>query len=119
MPDYAKVTICIPFPDTPLFNEYDEQGLINKPERWDLYNIHKAADVYRHPNSELTSEVLMQWYKKFYRDFYGNPAYIKRQLAKSVKDGSIFWKADTALRTFFPSIFKTSPLDNVRAHYSD
>ena len=118
MPDYAKVTVCIPFPDTPLYEEYDKMGLMKKPERWDLYNIHKAAGVYTHPNPELTPEVLMWWYRKFYRDFYGNPAYIKREISKSIRDGSFMWKIPTALRTFFPRIFKTSPLDNVKARYS-
>lgn len=117
MPDYAKVTVCIPFPDTPLYKEYNKKGLIKKPQRWDLYNIHKAVGVYDHPNPKLTPEVLMWWYRKFYRDFYSNPEYIKKQLVNSIRDGSFGWKSITALRTFFPRIFKTSPLDNIKAEY--
>lgn len=117
MPDYAKVTVCIPFPDTPLYEEYAAQGLIKTPQRWDLYNIHKAVGVYTHPNPELTPETLMRWYKKFYNDFYGNPEYIERQLVKSIRDGSIVWKIPTAARTFFPDTFVTSPLDNIKANY--
>lgn len=117
MPDYAKVTIYTPFPDTQAYARWKRKGYIVS-ERWDHYNIHKAAGVYRHPNPDLTPEVLTEWYKKFYRAFYGNPAYIKKQLIGSIKDGSIVWKTPTALRTFFPSIFKTSPLDNVKANYS-
>lgn len=116
-PDYAKVTIYTPFPDTAAYARMKKQGLILS-ERWDHYNIHKAAGVYRHPNPELTPDVLMRWYRKFYRDFYRNPTYIKRQLTRSVKDGSIFWKVPTALKTFFPRIFRTSPLDNVKAKYT-
>ncbi len=117
LPDYAKVTVYTPFPDTQAYARWKRRGLIVS-ERWDNYNIHKAAGVYRHPNPELTPNVLTEWYKKFYRDYYSNPAYIKRQFVKSIKDRSIFWKIPTALRTFFPRIFKTSPLDNVKAKYS-
>lgn len=117
LPDYAKVTVYTPFPDTQAYARWKRQGLIVS-ERWDHYNIHKAAGVYRHPNPELTPDVFTEWYKKFYQDFYSNPAYIKRQLPKSIRDGSIVWKIPTAARTFFPSFFKTSPMDNVKAEYS-
>jgi anaerobic magnesium-protoporphyrin IX monomethyl ester cyclase len=116
LPDYAKVTIYTPFPDTQAYARWKRRGLIVS-ERWDHYNIHKAAGVYRHPNPELTPAVLMEWYGKFYQDFYSNPAYIERQLIKSIRDGSIVWKIPTALRTFFPGFFQTSPMDNVRANY--
>lgn len=117
MPDYAKVTVYTPFPDTQAYARWKRKGYIVS-ERWDHYNIHKAAGVYRHPNPDLTPEVLMEWYNKFYREFYSNPAYIKRQLIGSIRDGSFIWKIPTALKTFFPKIFTTSPLDNVRAKYS-
>lgn len=117
LPDYAKVTVYTPFPDTQAYARWKRKGYIIS-ERWDHYNIHKAAGVYRHPNPDLTPEVLTQWYRKFYREFYGNPAYIKKQLSGSLRDGSFIWKIPTALRTFFPGVFKTSPLDNVKANYS-
>lgn len=117
MPDYAKVTIYTPFPDTQAYARWKRKGYIIS-ERWDHYNIHKAAGVYRHPNPDLTPEILMKWYKKFYNEFYGNPVYIERQLAKSIREGSIVWKIPTALRTFFPDTFVTSPMDNVNANYS-
>lgn len=117
MPDYAKVTVYTPFPDTQAYARWKRKGYIVS-ERWDHYNIHKAAGVYRHPNPDLTPEILMEWYGKFYREFYTNPAYIERNLLKSVQDGSIVWKVPTALRTFFPSVFTTSPMDNVDANYS-
>lgn len=118
MPDFGKVTICIPFPDTPLYAQYDRLGLIKKPERWDLYNIHRATDVYTHPNPELTPEVLDRYYRKFYRDFYSNPRYMAWQMRKSWQEGSIGWKAAVAARTFFPGAFKNSPIDSMRAHYA-
>src|SRR3989344_158609 len=117
MPDYAKVTVYTPFPDTQAYARWKRKGYIVS-ERWDHYNIHKAAGLYRHPNPELIPQVLMKWYRKFYRDFYGNPKYLKRQLIKSFRDGSVFWKVPTALRSFFPRIFRTSPMDNIKANYS-
>lgn len=115
-PDYAKVTVYTPFPDTQAYARWKRKGYIIS-ERWDHYNIHKAAGVYHHPNPDLTPEVFSQWYTKFYNEFYGDPRYIERQLTKSIKDGSIIWKIPTAARTFFPNTFVTSPMDNVKANY--
>src|SRR3989344_3941079 len=49
MPDYAKVTVYTPFPDTQAYARWKRKGYIVS-ERWDHYNIHKAAGLYRHPN---------------------------------------------------------------------
>ena len=68
-PDFAKVTIYTPFPDTRGYKEWERAGLILS-KRWDLYNIHKVEGVFRHPNPELTPEVLRAWYNKFYSEFY-------------------------------------------------
>ncbi len=114
MPDYAKVTVCMPFPDTPLFAEYERKGLIKKPERWDLYNVHRAADVYTHPNPELTPQVLKSWYNRFYWEFYSRPRYLARQFRNSFRDGSLGWKASTAARVFFPRLFYSNPIDELR-----
>lgn len=116
-PDYAKVTICIPFPDTPLYAQYEKNGLIKKPERWDLYNIHQAAGVYTHPNPELTPEILDQWYRRFYWEFYSNPRYLWQQLKKSWREGSMGWKVATAAQVFFPKLF-TSPVEYSRQKYA-
>jgi radical SAM superfamily enzyme YgiQ (UPF0313 family) len=117
LPDFAKITICIPFPDTPLYNQYEKQGLIKKPERWDQYNIHQAAGVYTHPNPELTPEVLGEWYRRFYWEFYSNPQYVWQQIKKSVRNGSVGWKAATATKVFFPRFF-TSPVEYSRKKYA-
>lgn len=116
MPDFAKVTICIPFPDTRLFADYNRRGLILS-RKWDDYNIHKSTAIYRHPNPELTPEVLSQWYNKFYREFYGNPRYLARQGVKSVLNGSVFWKGYYAVKTFFPKFIPGNPMDHMKPTY--
>ncbi len=113
MPDLAKVTICIPFPDTELFRIYDRQGLILS-RNWADYNIHRSVGVYRHPNPDLTPEVLCYWYNKFYRDFYFNPRYMLWKSLKSVRDGSIFRNAYYGAKTFFPNLIPGDPTKNVK-----
>ncbi len=106
-PDFAKVTIAIPFPDTRLFADYEKRGLI-KSRQWDLYNIHKAVGVYEHPNG-LSPELLRSYYDLFYREYYLNPSYLARKLKRSILSGSFFSDVLTAAKTFFPNIFPNSP----------
>ena len=106
-PDFAKVTIVIPFPDTRLFADYEKRGLI-RSRQWDLYNIHKAVGVYRHPNG-LSPELLSYYYNLFYREYYLNPSYLLMKLRKSITTGSFFSDIITAAKTFFPTVFPNSP----------
>ena len=114
MPDFAKVTVCIPFPDTRLFADYKRKGLILS-EKWDDYNIHKAVGIYRHPNG-LTPEVITKYYWKFYLEFYGNPAYLDWFVPKSFANGSAVWKARTAAKLV---LAKVAPDDPRRYRVSD
>jgi anaerobic magnesium-protoporphyrin IX monomethyl ester cyclase len=112
MPDLAKVTICIPFPDTRLFALYNSAGLITS-RKWDDYNIHKSAGIFRHPNPDLTPEVLTEYYEKFYREFYLNPRYLLWAGLKSIGDGSIFRKTYYGVKTFFPKLISGDPIKNL------
>lgn len=107
MPDFAKVTICIPFPDTALFAQYEQQGLILS-RKWDDYNIHKAVGVYRHPNG-LTSETITSYYWKFYREFYANSDYLEWFIPKSIADGSAVWRAQTASKLVLAKVRPDDP----------
>jgi len=111
MPDLAKVTICIPFPDTKLFALYNSAGLITS-RKWDDYNIHRSARVFRHPNPDLTPDVLTEYYEKFYREFYLNPGYLLWAGLKSIRDGSVFRKAYYGVKTFFPRLISGDPTKN-------
>ena len=109
MPDFAKVTICIPFPDTRLYADYERQGLILS-KKWDDYNIHKAARIYKHPNG-LTPQTLEKFYWKFYREFYLNPKYLWWKSRKSLRDGTFFRNANLARKLFFAKIMPDNPLN--------
>ncbi|MBU2082181.1 B12-binding domain-containing radical SAM protein [Patescibacteria group bacterium] len=109
MPDFAKVTVCIPFPDTRLYADYEKRGLILS-KKWDDYNIHKAARLFKHPNG-LTPEILEKFYWKFYREFYLNPRYLWWKGRKSLRDGTFFRNANLAKKLFFAKIIPDSPLN--------
>lgn len=114
-PDYAKVTIMIPFPDTRLFAEYEKKGLI-KSRQWDLYNIHQAVDIYKHPNG-LTPELLRRYYHLFYKEYYLlNPRYILMRIWKGIKNGNIFSDIWGGLKTFFPNFIPGNPRSSFRLH---
>jgi radical SAM superfamily enzyme YgiQ (UPF0313 family) len=115
-PDFAKVTVCIPFPDTRLFMQYERKGLILS-KKWDDYNIHKSAGVYRHPNPELTPEVLTHYYNKFYSEFYSNLGYLIWKGWKSLWDGSLPVNMYYGMKTFFPKLVPGSPLDHIKPSY--
>lgn len=103
VPDYAKVTITVPFPGTELYSQYESQGLI-KSRDWRLYNLHRAGDIYTHPN--LSHEILEDYYQKFYFKFYLNPRYLLRRLWLSLKNKTLFLDIYFGLQTFFPKLFK-------------
>lgn len=117
-PDFAKVTIFTPFPDTRGYKDWERAGLILS-KRWDLYNIHKVEGVFRHPNPELTPVVLRAWYSRFYQEFYSSPEYADWKVEKSIKDGSVWRNMFYAAKTFFPALIPGSPLDNIRAGMKD
>ena len=75
-PDMAKVTILVPFPSTPVFDDFKKQGLILS-EDWTKYNFHTASKVYSHQN--LDWQTLEKYYDLFYKRFYFRPSYIDRK----------------------------------------
>ena len=111
-PDYAKVTISTPFPDTRLYADFKRKGLI-KSKRWDLYNIHRAEDVYEHPNG-LKPEMLRFYYNLFYSEYYlFNWPYVWRKFLKSVKKGTIFYDLWYGLKTFCPRLIPGDPRSSI------
>ncbi|MEW6356074.1 MAG: radical SAM protein [Planctomycetota bacterium] len=95
--DIAKFAITIPLPGTPLFDEYDEKGLILTKD-WSRYLFHDLTlPVYKHPN--LDWDTISQYYKKAYRQFYFRPKYALRRLWKGVTTGRIIYDVGYALKT--------------------
>lgn len=107
MPDFAKVTVCIPFPDTRLYADYERRGLILS-KKWDDYNIHKAIGVYKHPNG-LTPEVIDKYYWKFYREFYFNPRWVWWKGLKSLRDGTWVRNLNLGRKVFLAKLMPDDP----------
>jgi len=102
MPDFAKVTITMPLPDSRLFQDYERKGLI-KTRDWTQYKLHGSGDVYQHPN--LSREKLDIYYEMFYRRFYLNPKYLINRARISLYRGTFFSELAIGLRTFLPRVF--------------
>ncbi|MBP7653464.1 cobalamin-dependent protein [Candidatus Dependentiae bacterium] len=98
--DYVKVSIAMPFPGTILYDEYNAQNLIFPPGDFRMYNFHLSPrSVYKHPS--LDWEIVEKYYRKFYRSFYFNPAFILRRFIGSIKTGSFFNIAKVAVSIAF------------------
>jgi radical SAM superfamily enzyme YgiQ (UPF0313 family) len=95
--DYAKATILLPLPSTPVFDEFEKQGLL-KTKDWSRYNFHTASRVYKHPR--LDWETLEKYYDKFHKTFYFRLSYIIKRLVRSIKKGEIFDDVKMAFTTF-------------------
>ncbi|MDD5133654.1 MAG: radical SAM protein [Candidatus Nanoarchaeia archaeon] len=95
--DYAKFTITVPFPSTPLFHEWEKQGIL-KTKDWSKYNFHSASKVYDHPN--LSWEILEKYYHKAYKDFYFRPKYLAKRLFRDIKEGRLLIEIYGAFKTF-------------------
>jgi len=102
MPDFAKVTITMPLPDTRLFRDYEEKGLI-KSKDWTKYKLHGGGDTYEHPT--LSHELMEEYYNLFYRKFYINPRYVARRARISLRRGTFLVEAYFGARTFLPRVF--------------
>ena len=95
--DYAKATILVPLPSTPVFEEFEKKGLL-KTKDWSKYNFHTASRVYDHPN--LSWEVLEKYYNKFHRKFYFRPGYVLNRFLLSLKKHELLDNLKTAFNTF-------------------
>lgn len=103
MPDFAKVTITMPLPDTRLFWDWEKQGLI-KSRDWTQYKLHGGGAIYEHPT--LSREKLERYYDLFYRRFYLNPRYLARRARISLMRGTFFIEMYYGLKTFLPGLFR-------------
>jgi anaerobic magnesium-protoporphyrin IX monomethyl ester cyclase len=75
--DMAKMSVTIPLPATPLYNELKNQGKI-KTKNWSEFNLYLPAPaIYDHPN--LDWETIDKYYSLFYRRFYFHPRFITKR----------------------------------------
>ncbi|OGR64931.1 MAG: hypothetical protein A2X30_03940 [Elusimicrobia bacterium GWB2_63_16] len=94
--DMAKAAITIPLPATPYFEELSAAGRI-KSRDWSKYNLYfPASTLYDHPT--LSWDLVEEYYKKFYREFYFRPGYILKRLVESVRSGRLLHDIGVFLR---------------------
>ena len=93
--DMAKISITIPLPGTPLYQEIEREGrLLTK--HWSEYNLYRPArTVYRHDT--LAWDVIEKHYRRFYRSFYLRPGYALRRLRYALRNRTLL----TDLRALF------------------
>ncbi|MBZ0252237.1 MAG: hypothetical protein K8I02_02760, partial [Candidatus Methylomirabilis sp.] len=95
--DMAKVSITVPLPSTPLFNQWDAEGRI-KTKDWTKYNLyHPAREIYDHPTCDW--DTIERYFKKFYREFYFRPSYVGRRLLSDIRRGTVMADVKMALKT--------------------
>jgi anaerobic magnesium-protoporphyrin IX monomethyl ester cyclase len=95
--DMAKMSVTIPLPATPLYNELEEQGKI-KTKNWSEFNLYLPAPaIYDHPN--LDWGTIDKYYALFYRRFYFNPRFIAKRLLFSLKNRTLISDLRAALKT--------------------
>ena len=91
-----KLSILMPLPGTPIFEEWDKKGYILS-KHWPDYIFHRPHKVYKHPN--LDWETINKYYNLFYRKTMLNPGFIWRRLIRDIKTGDLFYDAYYFLKT--------------------
>ncbi|OGS23744.1 MAG: hypothetical protein A2297_05005 [Elusimicrobia bacterium RIFOXYB2_FULL_48_7] len=85
--DIVKMSITIPIPGSPLFNDLNKSGLI-KTKDWSKFNLYAIPeDIYDHPR--LSWEIINKYYNKFYRAFYFRPGFIFKRFMKGLLSGTM------------------------------
>jgi len=73
--DLAQFSIITPFPGTELFNWAEKNGYLLTKD-WRMYDC--SEPIISLPN--LKPEDLKYWYQRAFKEFYGRPGYILRQV---------------------------------------
>lgn len=81
-----KLSILMPLPGTPIFEEWDRDGYIIS-KNWPDYIFHLPQKVYNHPN--LDWKTINKYYNLFYRKTILNPEYMFRRALRDVKTGEL------------------------------
>ena len=83
---YAKASMTLPFPSSPMFRQIKREGRILS-ENWDLYNLHSTSEVWKHENLEW--DEIQHYYARFHRKFHFRPSYILRRFWRDVRMGQL------------------------------
>ncbi len=92
--DYAKFSITMPLPGTPLYDNWGKY--LKEGHDWN-FSIHSAKKaIFEHP--EFTDLELQGMASHAYRTFYLRPSYLKRRFSRSVKSGQIVRESKIAFK---------------------
>jgi len=86
-PTISKLSILMPLPGTPIFEEWDKKGYIIS-KNWKDYIFHLPQKVYNHPN--LDWNTINKYYNLFYRKVMLNPRFLFSRLVRGIKKGELF-----------------------------
>jgi anaerobic magnesium-protoporphyrin IX monomethyl ester cyclase len=87
--DILKISICVPFPGTAMFEELRRRQLL-KVFDWNCYNIFKPQQFFEHPS--VGWPVVEKYYKMAYRRMmYTNPGFIARRLWRAIRKNELFY----------------------------
>jgi anaerobic magnesium-protoporphyrin IX monomethyl ester cyclase len=96
--DFAKFSITMPLPGTPLYTSWSAQ--IKDQEQTD-FSIHRSGGrFYTHPDFSWAE--LEDHTRRAYRTFYGRPTYVAKRLARSLRSGQFVRDTHYALSLALP-----------------
>ena len=84
--DYAKFSITMPLPGTPLWNDW--APLMKPGFDWEFSFHRQASEWFDHP--DLSWPQIESGVRYAYRTFYGRPRWIGRWLKRSVRTGELW-----------------------------
>lgn len=92
-PDVVKFHILKPFPGSPIYQEFLQQGLL-LDNNFDHFGIHTPPV---HRLQTLSPDDLLKWHKRAYRSFYLRPTKIIRELLRLKSFNRLRLNASTAI----------------------
>jgi anaerobic magnesium-protoporphyrin IX monomethyl ester cyclase len=97
--DVAVFHITTPLPGTELFKIAKERGELSQDVAWDKYLMFSAEEL-PYVTKTLTKELVQEYSRKAYREFYLRPRYILGQVSRirTKEDVSRYAKAFTTVR---------------------
>lgn len=84
---YAKTTMTLPYPSSPLYKLVERDGRILSKD-WSRYNFHSTSDVWQHEN--LDWKTIRHCYALFHRRFYFRFSYVWKRFWRDLRMGQLW-----------------------------
>ena len=81
-PDFVSITILTPFPETAIYSQALEEGIIGYDYFREFAENPNQDFRVKYWEKELSREELFEELKKAYRKFYGRPGYLMREVCQ-------------------------------------